>query len=801
MVAGELVAPVRMLKREPGFSAFVIGILGLGMGGALMAFNTLQAGRSLPPVRDLNRIYVVSMRNPQAGVERQALTPQTFEQLRDLQVFERVAASVDEGEQLLRTQNLADTVSLRTVSDGYFDLLGREPLLGRLPSLSAGGPSNTDIVLSHACWRRFFSEDPAAVGRMVQLNGIPHTIVAVMPRDFWFPPGDVDLWKPVTLATDDGSTLLFVTGRVARIEDANRVRAGLRVLGDRVSVAGIRTGRWQINSVALADQLQSRSVQGAIVLLAPAAVVLLVACANVALMTIARGVRREPDVAIRRALGATASAIVREQLAEVSMLAIASGAGGLAIGALGTRLLASQLPTSIGARVHFELAAFGVVVGLVALALFASGILPALRAARFDMMACLKRSAVGAKHRRGRFGFTDLFVLLQVAIAAGLALTSLMLFRFVWQLQHVAVRFDTQDLYVARVHLPPARFPSPSQRAMVADAIAHQVAATPGVGTAAVATRLPSIAGGFEKIDIPGGTTAFHVEALGELVTRPIAMRIAVSPGYFEALGLAVRHGRAIDAGDVPGAPHAAVVSRTAAAMFWPSTDPLGQQLAFSRDDRRETLTVVGIAEDALDSRALGLPALYVYTALAQHPNVTSLDLTFRWVGTAGENKLSTIRNAVARVDPGVPLDNVRTVGDALTTQWQPQTVIVSVVGGSAFVAILLAVAGVYAQSMHAVLRRVQEIGLRMALGASARAVIWPVLRDGILLSVLGATIGIGIAAWITYRQWAALLQLTIRDPVVWLVAVLLIGASTLSFLAPARTAARVDPMIALRYE
>ena len=700
----------------------------------------------------------------------------------------------------------AEAVQGSIVSGNFFEVLRARPSLGRffLDEEDAVPGERPVVVLSHAFWHERFDADSAVVGRTIVLNGSSFTVVGVAAEGFRGPFAIVpDLWAPVMsasllgrpadLLTSRESVWLIAVGRLEPDVPLSLAQAELSGIAHRLATSypGMNVGHGVRVAPASVFPGELRSVVGGFMalLLAVAALVLVIASTNVAGMLLARGAARRREIAVRLALGASRTRLVRQLVTESLLLFVLAGAAGVLLARwLVTALMAlvPRLPVQLAVEPRLDgrvlIAALGVslVCGLLA------GLAPALQSTRPALVPTLKADGGGSGRR---LRLRSALLVAQIAFSMLLLVTAGLFARALVHAQRIDAGFDPHDVHIASLDLRLANYDEARGLALAATLL-ERSASLPGVRASALSAMLPLDGGGLGlgPIDVAG-------------VQPPDPRRgwnadwNVVSPDYFDVLRIPIVAGRAFTGADRAGAPDVAIVNETFAKRLWPGQDPVGR--AFRNEER--TVTVVGVARDA-KYRTLGeTPRNFVYVPLAQR-YFTRTTLLVRTM--PGAEVAAPIRRLVAGLDQALPILDQRSLEDFTATSLFPQRLALRVAGALGGVALLLAVLGIYGVTAYGVAQRTREIGIRVALGARSGSVLRLVLRQGLLLALTGVAVGTAASLGVTHLLRGLLYGLPATDPVAFAGAAALLGlAALLASWIPARRAASVDPMIALRAE
>ena len=797
---------VRTLIRNPGFAAVAILTLALGTGATSAIFSLVYGVVLKPlPYHEPDRLLsVVEHRN---GVDMGLSAPDYLDWRAAATSFEQLAASAGTTANLTGRGEPERVLAVR-VSGNYFDALGVPPAHGRGFAWSDephGAPRVA--VLGDGLWRRRFAADPSLVGQTIAINGEPHIVVGIMPARLSLRSTGAQLWLPLGFTPRElqmpGARYLSVTGRLRPGITGTQAQAELAEIARRTEKVRPQSNTNVTARVrSLHEVVVSQVRDAAFILLAAVSFVLLIACANVANLLLARATRRHAEMSVRAALGASRSRIARQLLIESAVIGLAGAVAGLALASVMAEILKNVLPEDIPRlrqiRVDAVVLGFTLAVSLVASLLF--GVAPALRASRPELQQALRdesRSSGGFRRRRlsSTIVATEIALALVLLVAAGLLLRSFV------RLQRVELGFDPANLATARMNLPEARYGPASEIAAFYEELATRLGQQPGVTAAAVASNIPLTGSGISiSMTIEGRPRPARVEDTPNVFSR------FVSADYFRTLGVRVARGRDFSSADRANAPAVAIVNETTARRYWPDQDPLGQRFKLD-DDREGAVEIVGVVADVKHFGLARSPEPEVFMPLPQ----TTL-LHWQWMQrsmiaiarTSGEpeSAAGAIRQAVRALDDQLPLYNLQSMEQLVSESTGDRRVGLALVGVFAAVALVLASIGVYGVMAVMVAGRAREIGIRLALGARPSDVRSMILRDGAALTAVGVVIGVIAAFALTRMMEALLFETPATDPVTFLtVAAVIAIAAMLACWVPARRSTRVDPVIALRAE
>jgi len=805
----------RLLRRDPLFTLTAALSLAIGIGANTTIFTVASAVLVRPPsgVVDPARLVDIGTRTPGGGFGNSSYPNYLDLRQRTTMLDGVYAYSLFPRAMSLGISGAAGTERIfgTLVTGNYFSVLGVIPAAGSLFNLDeTEGEAAAAVVLSHRFWTRRFNQDPTVVGRAVSVNGRPLTIVGVAAEGFQgtgIRAGDV--WVPMrTLAapsslTDRASHWLLAGGRL---------KPGVPLPAGAAEVAAIGRGlaaQYRDDNKDLAFRLEALSpVPGSLaplavffaLLMAIVTLVLVIACANLAGVLLARAAARRQEIAVRLAMGAGRSRLVRQLLAETLMLFALGGVAGLMFARWLMSVLVSLLPAlpfPVNVPLAFDVRALLFTAGLVFVAAVLSGLVPALQASSADVVSALKDDAQIPARVRLRHAF----VIAQVAFSILLVVVAGMFVRALQAAGSGDPGFDQRGVELASLNLSLAGYTNTTGSRFVRE-LADRVRALPEVQQASVATGLP---GGFETqrrtVSVPG-------------VTPPDGQRFFgvdwnnVEPGYFATLRVPLAAGRDFTEADRDGAQPVAIVAEATARQFWPGRDAVGQyivQQAIGPTGRpnpggAKPLLVVGVARDVKATTLIdGLSRALVYVPLQQQylPSVTIVART-----THGQRIADEIRSVVTAADPNLPIVTSQTLEDATSIGLVPQRIVASAAGSLGLIGALLAAIGIYGVAAYAVARRTREIGIRMALGAQRADVVRMVLQQGVWLAIIGSAIGLVLAAGASRALVVFLFGIPPLDPLIFGGAAAIFALVGLAACyVPARRATRIDPLTALRYE
>jgi len=789
----------RSLGRTPGFALTAVLVVALGVGANTAVFSLADFLFVRPlPYADADRLLKLWQKDTESGGWGD-VSPANYRDWKAMApsfsgmgaYWSRAANLVSAGEPR-RLETVRATPEL-------LPLLGVAPLLGR-HFTAAEAARGQFVLLSHALWKSQFGGDARVIGTSVQLDGVPHTVIGVMPASFQFPSRSTEAWTSLVLHeedfTDRTDTYLSVLASLRPGVSAEQARQDLAVVSSRLERQYPKENkRIGVLVLGLREELSEHARLLVVALCGAALCILLLACANLASLFLARVAHRGRELAVRAALGAGRERLVRQLVTETLGIAFAGGVVGVAAAAAGGPLLARLVPTTLPIADHasLDLRVLGLALAFVLLTGFAFGLAPALHAGRSSAADSLRSGArtAGGRTRRLRAAL----VVVEVAASAVLLVTSGLLIRAVWRIQTIDPGFVADDVLTLQTALPQPKYKSTARRAQFYDRVLEEVRALPGVRDAAYVTGLP--------MEMRGGIWgALLPSQEDDDGSNGVSLRF-VTPRYFATLGIPLRRGRDVAAMDRNGQPLVAVVSESLAKRLWPDEDPLGKRFNIALKER----TVVGVVGDV---RVRGLerpsePQVYLPYQQVEDGSIISYtpkDLVVRTATSAIGDLLPRIRDIVKSADPEQPISNVRRMSEIVAEETASRVTQLRLLGAFAAIALLIAALGIHGLLAFTVSKRTQELGVRRALGAQVGEIIGLVLREGLVLALIGTVIGVAVAYAAARGMSALLFGVRPADPSTIAAAVILcLVTAVAGCLRPALNAAQVDPLSALRAE
>ena len=797
---------LRSLRRRPGYATVVVTILAMGIGGCAAIFSLVDAVllRPLPYAHVESLVVVFADGSARGQGARLSTTAADFHDWR--------AASGDVFDGLAAIRNVSPRItSLETpvvplthaVSANYFDVLGARAFLGRTFTIGDEAPGRGDVVmLSYALWRARFGGDPGVVGRAIDLDGKPHTVVGVLGPDFYSAHifnVQPDLWIPAPFESqreDRATRDVLVYGRLRSGVEPAAAGQAMRTIATRIERDHPRENdRWSVSIVPIREHAVGGFTRIATLVMAAVGLVLLIACANVANLGLVRGTERSAEVAMKVALGASRGRVVLELLAESAVLSVLGGAAGVAIAAFAIPALVHLIPPSAGipflqrAVLDVRLVAF--TVGVSAACALLSGLLPSRQAGRLSALGGWRAAGRGALGRTR--GWRQALVAVEMALALVVIVCAVLMARTLAGLDRLDTGFRPERIAKLRTSLRGDAFADPRARVRHFEELQRRLASLPGVDAASAVSFEPPVPAGLigaVRLRLPGDTDS--AAAARSAVSRTIL------PDYFETMGLPIFAGRGITRDDTRDAARVAVISRSMATRYFPGVDPIGQSFAVDTPGAMP-MRIVGVSGDVFTSGAdpSPVPAFYVPYAQSPLPVMTVVMRVPRGDVAAPLREAETVAWSLS------PFTNVYAIGrlgDQLADlNWRPRFG-AAVFGGFAIVAFALAALGLYAVIAYTVAQRRREIGVRMALGGTPAVIVRGIVLDALRLAAVGVVAGNLLALAFTRGLSGLLYGVAPADPWTFaLVSIVMLVVALAACALPAAAAARVNPIAAIR--
>jgi len=792
---------LRALLKKPGFAGVAALTLALGIGANSTIFSFVNGILLRPlPYDQPERLVLLDEASLKLGDTSMGVSFPNFLDWREQNhVFEGIAA-YDNDSFTLVGSGQPEQFRGEDISSGLFEILGVAPVLGRTIRPEEDHPgSDAVVILSYGLWQRRFGSDPAIIGRAITLNSHLRTVIGVMPPGFRFPEV-ADLWVPLALNTKMYTRNDHGLGAIARLKPGvtlEQAQAEMITIARRIEEQNPVTNEGlTVKVYNLRAELVGDYRQALLILLGVVGFVLLIACANVANLLLARASTRQKEMAIRAALGASRWRIVRQLISESLLLSVLGGALGLVFALWGLDLLLAAIPVEFPFWMKFNLDArvlgFTIAISLLTGVVF--GLAPALQASKVDLNETLKeggRSAAGAGRRRLR----NLLVVAEVALSLVLLAGAGLMMRSFLQLQRVNPGLDPNNVLTMTISLPHAKYREPEKVGAFFQQLLGRVRALPGAQAAGAISNLPLSGPQWGRSLTVEGRPVLHV---GQ---APMINHCVITPNYFRAMGIPLREGRDFTEADGKDALKVTIIDERLAHEYWPIDSPLGKRIRFGPpEDNEPWYTIVGVVGEVRHERLDIVTRKSIYVPYLQIP-IGRMTLAVR-TATDPLSLAGAVRRQVKELDAAQPVSNIRTMTEVITRSvWQPRLYAI-LFGVFAAVALVLASVGIYGVISYTVAQRTHEIGIRMALGAQNRDVFKLVLGQGMILALAGIALGLVASFALTRVMSSLLFEVSATDPVTFsCIPLLLAAVALLACYIPARRATKVDPGVALRYE
>ena len=806
---------VRMLIKRPGFTVVAILALALGIGANTAIFSVVNAVLLRPlPYENPEQLVMMWETNPRLklGYDEVSVAPANFIDWKNQNsVFQEVAAFWP------NTFNLAgagqpERLEGVDVSAGLFSMLGAQPARGRVFEAGEDEPGRNHVVIvSHGLWQRRFASDPDLVGKTIKLNGEEFTVIGIMPEDFQFPrrtelpaqyrffPPQPELWAPLvftqTQLQNRGTHNTAAMGRLKSGVTLDEARSEMSAIANHLAEQYPRTNRgFDVILTPMHEQAVGRVRPALLILFSAVGLVLLIACANVANLLLARTASRKKEIAIRTALGAGRARLVRQFLTESVLLAMTGGVIGLLLALWGIDILLTLAPGNLPrlneVRLDGYVLGFTLLVSLVTGLAF--GLAPAYRASKPDLNEALKEGARGVSVSFARNRLRSLLVVAEVALSLVLLVGAGLLIKSFLKLQQVNPGFKAENAFAIEVALPDTSYPESDRQVTFFNQLLERVSRLPEVESASVSASIPF--SGSEN------STGFGVEGYQFTEQGPLADYAAIAPGFFNVMGIPIVRGRDFTERDNKDAPQVVIVSQSLAERFFPDGDAIGKRLTFNFGAERVAREIVGVVGDVKYTALNAEPIPAVYMPHPQFPSGFMYLVVRPASGTPG--LIGQVRAEAWAIDKDLPLSTVHNMEDLIAASVVSERFNMLLLAIFAVVALVLAAVGVYGVMSYSVTERTREIGIRMAMGARQKDVLKLVVGQGMALAFAGVAIGLAAALGLTRFMESLLFGVTATDAATFFfISLLLTFVALIASYIPAQRATKVDPMVALRYE
>jgi predicted permease len=796
---------IRMLGKNPFFTLIAVLTLALGTGANTAIFSLVNAVLLKPlPFPEAEQLVMVWEDQSAIGFPRGDASLATYADWQAQQSSFEDMATLDWRSFDLIGDGEPEKIAAYGVSANFFSTLGLQPAIGRNFSLNEDKPGASKVViLSHSLWQRRYGGALDILERDIVLNGEKYRVVGVMPANFQFLQRYIGLWVPATLRAekliDRNNHYLTVVGRLKPGITVEQAQADILTISQRIARDYPDEAEGLASVVVpLREQLAGKVHQPLMLLLVAGGFVLLIACANIASLLLSRAATRRKEIALRTALGASRLRVVRQLLTESLLLAGAGGAGGLLIAVWSFALLKQLIPAdmllSTSLQIDMPVLGYALIVSLLTGVFF--GLIPALQASKIDLNETLKQSGSRTSLGAGANRLRGAFVVAEVALALALLVGAGLLMQTVYHMRNQYSVFQPEQLLTLRTGLPDYKYDEPQKRVAFYDRTLERVQALPGVVSAGYTTSVP--------LQWKGGANGFTIEGRQPEPGAAInAIHRQVSAVYLQTIGIALRQGRYFEESDDQRSIPVAIVNETLARQYWQDGEALGKRFKLGTPNA-PWVTIVGVVAD-VRQMGMDIPVkaemYFPYRQITSHAWYAPRDLVIRTTGDP-MTLVAGVRQEIQAIDANQPISNVATMERLLSEEAAPRHLGMMLMAGFAGLALLLAMLGIYGVLSYFVAQQSCEIGIRIALGAEASDILKLVMKKGMGWVLLGVALGSIVTFVLTRLLVSLLFEVSATDPLTFVfVALLLIVVALLACLIPARRAARVDPMIALRYE
>ena len=785
---------MRTLTRSPGFAAAAIITLGLGIGATALVFSLVNAILIRPfPYERPEQLVQVRESDREANYES-ASYPNYIDYREGMRTLSALAAYSEETF-TVRGSDAAERVEGARITYNLFNVLGVRPVVGRSFIPAEDVPNAPRVVLlSYGLWQRSFAGRDDVVGQTVSVEGEPHVVVGVMAKDFKY-PDLAEAWLPLREDPIEGRghRYLSMVGRLVAGATMEQAQAEASAVARRLSVDFPQNNRERLVRVQTVREMRVGEIRPVLmIMLAAVGVVLLIACANVANLLLSRAAARDREMAVRSALGAGRSRLVRQLLTESALLGIAGAGLGVLLASWWMDLILAAIPGPLPFWIRFEIDGRVLLftIGLALATAFVFGLAPALQSVKADVQSTLREGRIASGSRQ-KNRLRNSLVVGQIALAMVLLAGGLLMGKSFLAMNRVNPGFTAENVLAIDLNLPGSRYEDATARNAFYQRLLERVSSTPGIERVGAISLLP--------IGGSNSTSNFTVEGKPVPERTDHAHHTIVTPGYFEAMGVQVPLGRSFKASDNATSERVAIINRRLAEKYFGTENPLGRRITWGNGTSPEWMTIVGVSGN-VNQRDVNQMAVEpeIYQPYAQAPQ-RGMSLIVR-TGASIESLLPVVRREVQSMDADIPLFNAKSMKQVVSEAIWDAKLNSELFGAFALAALLLSAVGLYGVIAYTVAQRTQEIGLRVALGAQPRAVARLIIGQGLKLTLIGLAVGFAGAVAMGFAMSKLLFGVKPTDPVTFLIVPLLLGAvALLASYIPARRALRVDPMTALR--
>ena len=797
---------LRVLLKNPGFTIAAVVALALGIGANSVIFSVVNAVLLRPlPFKDPQQLTMVWEEATHLGFPKDTPPPATFLDWRQQNtVFSGMSAMALKNFNLIGVGE-PERLDGRKVSANLFDLLGVRPILGRTFSADEDKPGTRVAILSEGLWKRRFGSDQGIIGRAINLNGEIYTVVGVLPQTLDLPAGGENwhdqVWVPIAFsseeAADRGNHYLGVIGRLKSGVSLQQSQAEMDTIAARLAKQYPESNaRRGVVVVSLREQIVGDIKPALLVLLGAVGFVLLIACANVANLLLARAAVRQKEIALRLAVGANRSRLTRQFLAESILLALIGGAAGLGVALVGLNVVTRYVPNtvSLAGAISIDLPVLLFTAGIAILTGIFFGLVPAFQASHCNVNDTLKESARDAAAGVRGHRIRNALVVVEVAVSFTLLVGAGLLINSFMHLRNLDPGFRADHLLTMNVPLSRVKYPEQEKRTAFFDEVIRRVRALPGVDLAAVGNNLP--------LTYDGDSILISVEGVPEppIDQHPDVIFRVVGPNYFSTMGIALVAGRDFTEHDNFQSSRVTVITEKTARYYWPGENPIGKRVRTGGPESPWE-EVIGVAKDVRQNDFIKQPKMQMYMPYAQVADFPPNALVVR-TRLDPLSLAAPVRNEIWAIDKDQPVSDIRSMDEIVSEAVARQRFSMLLLGIFAGLALVLAAVGIYGVMSYSVVQRTREIGIRMALGAQRADMLKMTVRQGLKLVLVGLTLGLAAAFILTRVMSTLLFGISATDPVTYVtISLILLAVAAAASYIPALRATKVDPMVALRYE